>query len=130
MTLYKKEYTVKEWKGFCNTIHPGEKVGNEFQYFNFLTQRKESYEEISTAEILLSKYEIILTDHKTKMEKLDGVLDKFSFENLDKTMTKVSNGIDKFAKAIESKPEKKTRRKRKTEPDYSALFSKKKPKFF
>lgn len=101
-----KHYTVKEWKRLdTDSVR---KIGDKEYYLNM-------------QEVLCKKYEIILLDHQTKKEKLNQILDKFSFENLDKTMTKVSKGIDSFAKAVE--PPKKS--KKKSKPDYSFLFSNK-----
>lgn len=138
MTLYTKKYTIKEWNKLIKTVHDGSILGNDFQYYNHSTGRKESYDYITAAEIILSKYEVILTDYKTKKEKFNGIMDKLSFENLDKTMTKISKGIDSFAKAVEAPKEKKSRKSKrsnrkskKDETDYSFLFSRKgKTKFF
>ena len=80
-------------------------------------------------EVLCKKYEIILLDHKTKKEKFNDIMDKFNFENLDKTMTTISKGIDSFAKVVNNEPKKQGRKRKHTakpkEPDYSFLFSKK-----
>ena len=95
MTLYKKFYTVKEWNGFLKTIHSGEKVGNALQFYNYFTKRLESYDYITTAEILLSKYEIILTDYMPKNRRIRGV---FTIKNLDNAINKTNNIIDKISK--------------------------------
>ena len=129
---YPKEFTVKEWKKFDKEID-GSLVGNQYQYFNFFTQRMESFESVTTQEILLQKYDVILLDYKTKKEKLFQVIDKFSVENLNKGIDKFNRGVDSFSKAIESsQPKSKKKRKKKTrikEDDYTFLTNRK-VKFF
>ena len=56
----KKYYTVKEWKKFRNN-----------NYFDM-------------QEMLCKKYEIILTDYKTKSEKILSLLSKINLKNIDK----------------------------------------------
>ena len=65
MTRPLKKYTVKEWKKL-------QKI----------------------QEILCKKYEIILTDHKTKKEITIGILDKINLKNINK-------GIETFNKIIQ-----------------------------
>lgn len=108
---YKKYYTVKQWKKFDKWAERENGTDYTFQ------------------EVLLRKYEIILTDHQTKSEKVKKILDKFTIQNLDRSMTKFAKGIDKFAKSMESSQNKRkrTRKSKRSriqtkEPDYSALF--------
>ena len=54
-------YTVKEWKKF--STNPVQAGTNEFQFVNFFTQQKESYDYITTAEVLLARHVIIIRDH-------------------------------------------------------------------
>ena len=61
----KKFYTVKEWKKFYKI-----------------------------QDILCQKFDIILTDHKSKKEKLFGILDGLNSKNIDK-------GISAFNKIIQ-----------------------------
>ena len=171
---YPKQYTQKEWSKFDKKDMPAETLGNDYQFVNFFTQKKESYETISMQELLCIKYDIILTDYKTKKQKLFQIIDKVNIKNLNSGIDKFNKGINQFSKVIASnKPasesgskskmgisqkdydklfkspkrkgnsinfwneDKKTRKKRnkkrkavQKEPDYSALFSKKKVRFF
>ena len=68
---YKKYYTVKEWDNF----------------------RKNNYFDMQ--ELLCEKYDVILTDYKTKKEKILSILSHINFKNLDK-------GISQFNKLFES----------------------------
>jgi len=51
-------------------------------------------------ENLTMNYEIILTDHQTKGEKVRGFLSKFTFENLDKGLDKFDKGMIEFDKML------------------------------
>ena len=83
---YTKEYTVKEWKRFDRIAE------------------RENDIDITMQEVLLKKYEIILTDYKTKKEKIKHILNKFNAENLNKGITKFNKGIDQFSKIVAAKP--------------------------
>ena len=56
----RKYYTVKEWKKFKNN-----------NYFDM-------------QEMLCKQYEIILTNYKTKREKIFSLLSKINLKNIDK----------------------------------------------
>ena len=81
---YVKYYTVKEWKKF-------DKVAE-----------RENGIDITMQEILLQKYDVILTDYKTKKEKLFQVLDKFNAKNINAGITKFNKAVNQFTKTIES----------------------------
>ena len=68
--LYKKYYTMKEWNRFT----------------------------INWQQRLTNKYDVILTDHKTRSEKLRGI---FNGTNLNKNLDRVQGGIESFSKALE-----------------------------
>lgn len=68
---YKKYYTIKEWSNF----------------------RKNNYFDMQ--ELLCEKYDVILTDYKTKKEKILSILSHINFKNLDK-------GIKQFNKLVAS----------------------------
>lgn len=55
-------------------------------------------------ESICRQYEIILTDYKTKKEKLFAVIDKFNAKNINNGITKFNKGVDQFSKVIGSKP--------------------------
>jgi hypothetical protein len=61
-----KKFTVKEWRKLSNL-----------------------------QEMLCKKFDIILTDHKTKREKIFSILDNINLKNIDK-------GIEIFNKSIQS----------------------------
>lgn len=124
---YPKEYTVKEWKKFNHEID-GSQIGNSYQFFNFFTQRMESFESVTAQEILLQKYDVILTDYKTKKEKLFGVLDKFNAKNINKGIDKFNKGMDQFSKVVASSSggKSKPRKMGISQKDYDSLFKSKK----
>jgi len=62
-------YTVQEWKKFSN--NPVKAENNDFQFFNYITQRIESYDYLTTAEVLLSKYIIYIVNH-TNRKRIGG----------------------------------------------------------
>jgi len=68
---YKKYYTIKEWDNF----------------------RKNNYFDMQ--ELLCEKYDVILTDYKTKREKILSILSHINLKNFDK-------GISQFNKLFES----------------------------
>jgi hypothetical protein len=80
----KKFYTVKEWKKFKNN-----------DYFDM-------------QEMLTQRYDVILTDHKTRKEKITFILKKFNQRNFDKAMIQFNsfmknfgNSVDQFTKEID-----------------------------
>ena len=81
---YLKHFTVKEWKKFDNIVD------------------QENGEDITGQEILLRKYKIILTDHRTRKEKFNDVFDKIVKADINKTLNKVTKGIDDFSKMMDS----------------------------
>lgn len=82
---YLKKFTVKEWKKFDK--YTGDYINGE---------------ELTAQEIMLDKYKIILTDHRTRKEKLNAVYLKIIHVDIDATLTKVSKGIDDFSKVMDS----------------------------
>ena len=71
---YPKKFTVKAWKKFD------------------LTQQ----------DILCTRYDIILTDYKTKKEKAIILLKKFNKRNLTKSIATFNKGVNSFTKACDS----------------------------
>ena len=76
----KKHYTVKEWKKF-KKIKVKEIDGIKYYY--------------DMQELMCKKYDIILTDYKTKSEQIIIFLKKINMKNINK-------GIDTFNKAVQS----------------------------
>ena len=68
----KKFYTVKEWNKFKSN-----------DYFDM-------------QDMLCQKYDIILTDYKTKSEKIFSFLKKINLKNLDKAITVFSKLVQSF----------------------------------
>ncbi len=81
---YTKHLTVREWKRFDKYVD------------------QENGDGITAQEILLRNYKIILTDHQTRGEKLKVMYNKLKKLDLDKTLTKVTKGIDDFSKMTDS----------------------------
>ena len=120
---YPKEYTQKEWSKFDKKEMPAETLGNDYQFVNFFTQKKESYETISMQELLCIKYDIILTNYKTKKEKIFAVIDKVNIQNLNKGIDKFNKGVNQFSKVIaSSQPNKKSKGFGISQKDYDNLF--------
>ena len=73
----KKFYTVKEWSKF---------KGND--YFDM-------------QDMLCQRYDVILTDHKTKREKVFSILKKINLTNLDKGITGFSKLVQSFGGSMD-----------------------------
>jgi hypothetical protein len=112
---YTKHLTVKEWKKFCKNPVPADHLGNQIQFFNYFTQRLESYDFITTGEVMLYRYKVILTDHHNRhsnkmvtvplKEKLkDGLKSlpsKMTMQNFDKGMAAFDKGMADFNKSMD-----------------------------
>ena len=119
---YPKEYTVKEWKKFNKEIDIS-LIGNSYQFFNFFTQRMESFESLTTQEIMLQKYDVVLTDYKTTKEKLFSIIDKFNAKNINSGIDKFNKGVNQFSKVIaSSQPNKSKSAIGISQRDYDKLF--------
>lgn len=108
---YPKTYTQKEWNRFSKNEVSAEIIGNDYYFINFLTGKKESYETISNQELLCLKYDVILTDYKTKKEKVMNIISKINIQNLNKGIDKFNKGVDDFSRVMASsnKKSKKTK---------------------
>ena len=73
----KKFYTVKEWNKFKSN-----------DYFDM-------------QDMLCQKYDIILTDYKTKREKIFSFLKKINLKNLDKAITVFSKLVQSFGGSMD-----------------------------
>ena len=104
---YTKQYTQKEWNHFGKKEISADAIGNDYQFVNFFTQKKESYETVSMQELLCIKYDIILTNYKTKKEKLFSIIDKFNVKNINTGIDKFNKGVNQFSKVIASSQPKK-----------------------
>lgn len=51
---------------------------------------------------MTAKFEVILTDFKTRNEKIIDALRKFNTKNLDAGIEKFNKGVDEFSKSVES----------------------------
>lgn len=100
---YTKFFTVKEWKKFDRVAE------------------RENGIDITMQEVLLKKYEIILTDYKTKKEKLFAVMDKFNAKNINAGIDKFNKGVDQFSEVLKS-----TKGMGISQKDYDSLLPKKK----
>jgi len=73
----KKFYTVKQWQRFKSN-----------DYFDM-------------QEMLCQRYDVILTDYKTRKEKIISVLKKFNQTNFDKSMTQFNNFMKDFGNSMD-----------------------------
>lgn len=108
--LSPKYYTVKEWKRFEKITDDYVIIDNEKYY-------------LSMQEILCQKYQIILTDYKTKEEKVKEIIKNLKYTGL------------KLIKRARKKPVKTTEKKPRPQKitqtpktDYSFLLGTNKPK--
>lgn len=74
---YKKYYTVKEWSNF----------------------RKNNYFDMQ--QLLCEKYDVILTDYKTKKEKILSILSHINFKNFDKAIIQFNKLFASFGDSAE-----------------------------
>jgi hypothetical protein len=72
-----KFYTVKQWSKFKSN-----------DYFDM-------------QEMLCQRYDIILTDYKTRKEKIISVLKKFNQKNFDKSMTQFGDFMKDFGNSMD-----------------------------
>ena len=73
----RKYFTVKEWNRFKNN-----------DYFDM-------------QDMLCQKYDVILTDYKTKREKVFSVLKKINLKNFDKGVTEFSKLVQSFGSSMD-----------------------------
>ncbi len=113
---YLKKYTWKEWNRLAKKTHPADMVGNQIQFFNFHTQRYESYDYLTVAEVLLHRYKVVIIDHKNRprtgklvkvplkerlKEGLKNIPSKITQENFDKGMKVFDEGMKEFSKGMD-----------------------------
>ena len=107
-------YTVSEWKRF--STNPVQAETNEFQFVNFFTQQKESYDYITTAEVLLARHVIIIRDHinrkrvggfaKTPLKEMlrggiKSLPSKITQKNFDKGMKVFDESMQGLTKSLD-----------------------------
>jgi len=73
----RKYFTVKEWNRFKNN-----------DYFDM-------------QDMLCQRYDVILTDYKTKREKVFSILKKINLKNLDKGVTEFSKLVQSFGGSMD-----------------------------
>lgn len=134
---YTKKLTVKEWAKF-ETVYSAETVGNDYQFFNFFTQRYESYDYLTGQEILLHKYKIILTDHKNSFragkmikvplkEKIKSLPGKITIQNFDEGMKVFNKGMQDFGDSMDKMTRELGGDKAQQKKNLDMLWGKKKP---
>ena len=57
--------------------------------------------DLTQQDILCCRYDIILTDYKTRKEKIFAVMDKFSPKNIDKGIKVMNKGLGQFSKTMD-----------------------------
>lgn len=113
---YLKKYTWEEWNRLCKKAYSAEHVGNQIQYFNYHTQRYESYDYLTVAEVLLHRYKVVITEHRTRprvgkmvkvplkerlKEGLKNLPSKINQKNFDKGMKIFDEGMKEFSKGMD-----------------------------
>ena len=73
----KKFYTVSEWSNF----------------------KKNNYFDMQ--ELLCKRYDVILTDHKTKKQKIKSILSHINLKNVDQGLSKFNQMMQSFGNATE-----------------------------
>ena len=73
----RKYFTVKEWNRFKNN-----------DYFDM-------------QDMLCQRYDVILTDYKTKREKVFSILEKINLKNFDKGVTEFSKLVQSFGGSMD-----------------------------
>ena len=102
---YLKHLTLKEWNRF-NKIQKDSKgnfipPGNDFQFRNHSTGKMESLTTITTQEILLTKYDIILDGFETKWpRKYHKITKVINMKNFDKGMKTFDKSMQAFSKGV------------------------------
>ena len=112
---YPKQYTVKEWNKFnqiADYTPDDPNTGRPYQFFNYLTQRLESYDYMTAQEVLLHKYDIILTGYKvnplvnykdlSKKELAVKIAKNFNMTNFNKGMKIFNQGVKGFTDSIDA----------------------------
>ena len=81
----RKYYTVKQWKQFRNnTLKSNDAIQHQ-----------------DIQEILCKKYDIILTDYKTKREQITSILKKINLKNMDKGISTFNKIVQQFGGSME-----------------------------
>lgn len=127
---YIKKFTTKEWKKLAKTIHSAENVGNQIQFINFFTQRSESYDYLTTAEIMLHRYKVKLTNHKSRhdnkfvitpikeilkdgLKSLPGKINQKNFDKgmkvFDESMLGLTKSLDQLGDGLGGKKDNKSK---------------------
>lgn len=80
------------------------------RYKKYFTTKAWNKFDLTAQDILCGRYDIILTDHETKSEKVKRILKKFNLKNLNKGIDKVNKGMAQFSEMIAEEKPKRTRR--------------------
>ena len=68
----------------------------------FFTVREWNRFSWSMQEVLCKKYEVILTDYRTRKEKTISLLNKINMKNFNKGMNAFNRSLNKFSKTVDS----------------------------
>ncbi len=110
---HKKKYTVKQWKKFKRF---DKKETNGKVYW------------LDVQEMMCKKYDIILTDHRTKKEKQKAFLRKLNMKNLNKGITTFNKGVSDFGKMMDQMSSELGKNVGGKEKDFSFIIPKDKKK--
>ena len=102
---YVKHMTLKEWNRFNKILKDSDgnfiPPGNEFQFRNHFTGKMESLTTITTQEVLLSKYKIILDGYEPKWSRRYHAFTKVvNMKNFDKGMKTFDKSMQAFSKGV------------------------------
>jgi D-lyxose ketol-isomerase len=67
--------------------------------------------DLTQQDILCCRYDIILTDYKTKKEMVMKILKNFNIKNVNKGITKFNKGMAQFSKVMEAEKPQRTHKK-------------------
>ena len=111
-----RTFTKKEWDRFNKIAEsvPDDPITNTpYQFYNFHTQRYESYDYMTVQEVALKKFNVILSDlktHKLGIFSKDNYFDLNEIEKSDADITKKEIGL-KIGKSLYSMATKKNMQK-------------------
>jgi hypothetical protein len=129
---YLKHMTLKEWNKFHKILKDSEgnfvPPGNDFQYRNYFTGKVESLQTITSQEVLLSRYKIIIEGFEPKWTRRYHEITKYAnTKNFVKTLIILDKSVQTFLKMVQVK--KSTRQVKRTRRPFGVKnFQRKKTK--
>ena len=99
--LYRKYYTIKQWSKIHKDLK--KELLNKYHVTITmpLTMKEWNRFNINDQQILTTRYQIILTDHQTRNEKIVIALKKITLKNFDTAMSKFDKHQKSFWKSFD-----------------------------